>query len=287
MRKLSVRDVQWLINGKVRAKRLPAKPDAPPAKDAPVLSPRYVDYMRAVLRAALADAMRAEIITRNVAELATPPRQRRYRGTWLNADQAKTLVESLTNDDPMRALIALALATGARQGELLALRWSDVDLTAGSLSIEHTLQRVEGDWRLLEPKTDESVRRVPVAAFALDELKAHKAQQAALRLALGVEWRQVLPGLVFTNRTGGPLDSCNVTHGLKRRLKAAGLPACRWHDLRHSTASLLLKQGIAPRVVADVLGHADVRTTLNVYSHVADEAKTDAAEKLGALFQTA
>lgn len=300
MRRLSVRDVQWFLNAKGRARRLTAAPDGGPAQDGPTLSPRYVDYMRAVLRAALGDAVKQEILTRNVAALAESPKQRRFRGTWLTAEQAKQFVDFLLTPRPRkdstrpdaidekRALYALALATGARQGELLALRWEDVDLTAGMLTIRHTLQRIEGKWRLVDPKTDESRRTIPIAPFALDMLRTHKQEQAAMRLALGPEWKQAIPFLVFTSATGGPLDGVNVTHGLKRRLKAAGLPAgLRFHDLRHSTASLLLKQGVAPRVVADVLGHSDVRLTLNTYSHVADEVRRDAVEKLDALFQTA
>jgi integrase len=180
-------------------------------------------------------------------------------------------------------LYVLALTTGMRQGELLALRWADVDLAAGRLAVRGTLHRgAGGGWTIQEPKTARSRRPVVLARVAVRALTAHRRRQDAEQRAAGPRWAE--HGFVFTNRVGRPLSSQNLVqrdfHPLLRRL---GLPQVRFHDLRHTAATLLLQQGVHPKVVSELLGHTDVGITLDLYSHVSPAMHAAAARALGDL----
>ncbi len=167
-------------------------------------------------------------------------------------------------DDAYGALYGIAIATGMRQGELLALRWQDVDLEAGTLAVRHTLQR--GTRELAEPKTDRARRAPRLGADATATLREHRRQQLAQRLAAGRSWQA--GDFVFTSRTGTPLDSRNVTQALQDALRRAGLPRQRFHDLRHAYATLMIEDGEELAVVSRTLGHADLSTTADIYAHL-------------------
>ena len=244
------------------------------------LSPRRVEYMRAVLRRALNDALRWGLVARNVATLVTPPRAQRYEVRPLDPDQARTFLEAIRGDR-LEALYSVALAVGLRQGEALGLRWEDVDLEQGAIHVRRALQRVDGTLQLVEPKTARSRRVVVLPATVTAALQQHRARQVAERLAAGSVWMD--SGLVFCSPTGRPLDASNVTHTFQKHLARAGLPRQRFHDLRHACASLLLAQGVNPRFVMDVLGHSQITLTLNTYSHVLPSLTSDAAERMNAL----
>jgi len=175
-------------------------------------------------------------------------------------------------------LYSVALTMGLRQGEALGLRWSDVDLDIGSLRVEKQLQRVGGELQLVELKTRLSRRALLMPASIVASLREHRCRQLEDRLAAGGKWLEA--GLVFTTADGKPLEGSTVTRHFHDHLERAGLPQRRFHDLRHSCATLLLVQGVSPRVVMDVLGHSDIGMTMNTYSHVIPELRRDAADRM-------
>jgi integrase len=192
----------------------------------------------------------------------------------LTREQAQTFLSQVAGDR-LEALYVLALATGARQGELLGLRWEDVDLEAGRLAIRHTLSRIDGS--LGDPKTARGRRTVPLPPFVVTSLREHRRRQLEQRLAAGRRW--VDGGFVFTTRTGTALHSKNVLRAFQAALERAALPRVRFHDLRHSAATLLLAQGVSIHEVSWMLGHASIAITADTYGHAseASERRTAAA----------
>lgn len=153
------------------------------------------------------------------------------------------------------------------------------------LRVRQALRWVDGMPQFVEPKTKQSRRTFALADNVVKALRKHRKAQLEDRLLAGADWQQ--SGLVFTTRTGRPLDGINVARDFKRMLKRAGLPVRRCHDLRHTTASLLLYQKVQPRVVADLLGHSEIRTTMDLYSHVAPALQREAAQQMDALLPAA
>ena len=251
------------------------------AKLAGGLSARRVGYIRAVLRAALNQAIRWGLLARNAASLSNPPRVVRHPVEILSPDDARRFLQ-VAQGDRFEALYTVALSLGLRQGEALGLRWQDVDLTARTLSVVHALQRVDGKLQLVEPKTDRSRRTIKMPAVVADALAQHRVQQLEMRLLAGARWTET--GLIFTSSLGTPLDGANVTRHFQRLLASAGLPRLRFHDLRHSCASLLLAQGIPARVVMETLGHSQISLTLNTYSHVMPALQGEAADAIDRVF---
>lgn len=180
--------------------------------------------------------------------------------------------------DRLHALYVVAVSTGLRQGELLALRWGDVDLAGGALAVRATLQRTKEEGYVLRaPKTKQSQRRIILGTVATAALRAHRARQAEERLALGEAWDASLD-LVFPNTLGRPMDGTNLLHyHFYPLLKRSGLPRIRFHDLRHTAATLLLGRGVNPKIVSEMLGHASISITLDVYSHVLPAMQAQAA----------
>lgn len=184
--------------------------------------------------------------------------------------------------DRLEALWVLTVTLGLRQGELLALRWQDCDLDAGTLRVTGTLQRVAGALQRGEPKTPRSRRVLNLPALARGALRRHRARQAAERLQAGPCWQE--QDLVFTTVVGTPLDARNVRRAFKQHLRRAGLPAgVRFHDLRHTAATLLLAQGVHPRAVTETLGHSQIGLTLDTYSHVLPALRQEVAAQMDAI----
>jgi len=244
------------------------------------LSPRRVQYVHAVLRAALEDAYRFQMVGRNVARLVSPPRAARPEVRPLTLEEARRLLAT-TRGHRLGALFVVALCTGLRLGELLALKWEDVDMERGALTVRRTLQRVGGELVWGEPKSARARRTVPLPAPALAALREHRRRQLEERLALGEAWQET--GLVFTSSIGTPLDPRGVQRLLQRLLQQAGLRHVRFHDLRHTAASFLLALGVHPRMAMETLGHSQVSLTLDTYSHVLPALQREAAERLGEL----
>ena len=243
------------------------------------LSPRTVQYLHAILRRALGQALRWGLVTRNVATLVDAPRVRRAEVQPLHPDQARAFLAAVRGDR-LEALYTVALVIGLRQGETLGLRWVDVDLEAGTLTVRNALQRLRPGWELVEPKTTRSRRTLALPAVAISALRAHRTRQLEERLWAGSRWQE--HGFVFTSAIGTPLDASGVSRRFHAALAAASLPRQRFHDLRHACASLLLVQGVSPRVVMEILGHSQISLTMNTYSHVMPELQREAADRIDA-----
>lgn len=241
------------------------------------LTPRTVQYLRAILRSALAEAEAWGYIERNSASLAKAPKMERREVSVLTATDARALIAS-TVDDRIGNLFALALYTGLRQGELLGLRWPDIDLDQGTIQIRKALQKQGREMKFIEPKTARSRRKIFLPAAAVSILTHQKVNVDVMRRHAGSAWQDW--DLVFPSQVGTPLDGSNVTHHLQRKLTEAGLPRVRFHDLRHTCATLLLEQGVQDRVIMEQLGHSQITLTLNTYSHVRPTMLSAAAAAL-------
>jgi integrase len=236
------------------------------------LSPRTVQYMHATLHRALDRATKWGLVPRNVTEAVDAPRPARREIQPLSPEQARRLL-SEARGDRFEALYVLALTTGLRQGELLGLRWEDVDLDSGRLHVRRTLI-TGGKLTFGQPKTARGRRSVALAPQTADSLKAHCDRQRAAGLYAG-------DGLVFCTRAGTPIAPQNlVRRYFKPLLKWAGLPDIRFHDLRHTCATLLLGRDVHPRIVQDLLGHAQITLTLDTYSHVLPDMQAGAADAM-------
>ena len=230
-----------------------------------------------LLHRVLNHAFHLGLIAKNPALLAYPPRPRRREMTALGTSQLRLLLQS-TRSDRLYPLWVLLSCAGLRLGEALGLRWQDIDLEGSRLSVRRALQRRRGVGLIfVDPKTTRSRRAVELGGSAVEALREHELRQSSLRL-FTPGWRD--SGLVFTNLHGRPMDPGQANSELTRSLKAAGLPRIRVHDLRHTTATVLLQAGIHPKVVQELLGHKTVATTLDTYSHVLPVLHRDAIRVL-------
>lgn len=245
------------------------------------LSPRTVGHIHRVLHRALRDAVRWGLVARNVCDAVDPPKVPHQEMKALSPDEARRLLGA-AQDDPLEALYILAITTGMRQGELLALKWADFDPATGRLSVCRTVRWITGrgcvEW---EPKSTRSRRNIHLAPMAVATLQRHRKRQAAQRLAADY-WED--HDLIFCNEVGRHIEATNL---LRRSwyplLERAGLPRVRFHDLRHTAASLMLLQGVNVKVVSEMLGHSSVSLTLDVYSHVLPGLQAEAAARMEAL----
>ncbi|MCC6269626.1 MAG: site-specific integrase [Dehalococcoidia bacterium] len=246
------------------------------------VSTTTVQLSHGVLHTALKDAEREGMVARNVAGLVTPPRRDTKEYKALRADDARALLAA-AQGEPLEAFWTLAITTGLRLGEMQALQWGDVDMDRRRLQVRRTLA-VDGKPIFSATSTKKNHNRtVWLAQAAVDALEAHKARQERQRVGGGDAWAE--HGLVFTTATGNPLDGRNLRgRAFPKLLAKAGLPAMRIHDLRHSAASMLLAEGVPVKVVSEMLGHADVSTTLRIYAHVLEGAQEQAASYMDRLF---
>lgn len=250
------------------------------AKLADGLSPRTIQHLRAILRAALNDALKWNLVRRNAAALVDGPRVPHTEIQPFSPEEARALLNAV-QDHRLGALFSVAMAVGLRQGEALGLRWQDIDFEAGTLSVHFALQRVGKEFKLVEPKTRKSRRTIALPTTAQTSLRLHRTRQLEERLAAGSLWEE--SDLVFTTQTGRPIQGQNATRSFQQLLATVGLRRQRFHDLRHACASLLLAQGVHPRVVMETLGHSQIGLTMNTYSHVIPALQREAAEKMDSL----
>lgn len=254
------------------------------------LSPRTVQLTHAVVHCALEDAKVDGLLAVNPAALARPPR--RAPGeveldddlhVWTAEEVARFL--DAIEDDPLRGVWHLAVGTGARRGELLGLRWQDVDLEDGIVTIRRSLSDADGVLRLLGTKTSRS-RTVSIGPTVVAALDRERAVQSSRRRASGDAWRDRW-GLVFTEEDGRPVPPMRVTRAFRRLVRRLELPVIRFHDLRHSHASLLLAQGASIKLVSQRLGHTTIAMTMDVYAHLLPGMDRDAAADLDATIREA
>jgi len=240
-------------------------------------SPRTLHHIRAVLRNALNQAVRWGLIARNVAALVEPPRQDDLEVRPMTATEAKTVIAA-SESDRLGVLFRLALTLGLRQGEVLGLRWEDIDLEGGKLRVRHALQRIDGMLTLKAPKTEKSKRTLHLPPSLIAVLRAHRDRQTFERTAAASEWKET--GLVFATRTGTPIDPRNVLRSWHRVLAAEGMERRSFHVARHTAASMLLAEGLSLKMIQEVLGHTLLSTTADIYSHLAPEAFQEAADAM-------
>lgn len=240
------------------------------------LSSSTVHKMHDILRRGLTQAVGWHLVPRNVADTVKPPRPAPKEMQALSNAEARRLLEA-AGEDRLEALYILAIHTGMRQGELLALRWQDVDLENAVASVRRTLTRSGGKVVFGEPKTKKSRRSIRLTSQAVEALRSHLERQLQDMEILGDRYQD--QGLVFTTDTGAPINPSNLRQrSLTPLLKRAGLPHMRFHDLRHTCATLLLSRGVHPKFVQELLGHATIAITLDTYSHVMP-SMGDATEK--------
>lgn len=230
------------------------------------------------LSQALALAVRWGWLANNPAERVDPPKYHPERKTLWTLDQLAIFLEG-TAGHWLAPYYLVAVATGARPSELLALMWADVDAAAGTCTIRRTLQRLGGEWTMGIPKTAAGSRTITLPGEALAALQQQRAWQAAHRLRLGPNWPGL--GLVFTTAAGQPIHGTTVSHAMARECDRLGLPRVTPHGLRHLHASLLLAEGLPVPAVSKRLGHANAGVTMTVYAHAIGQGDAGAAEAIG------
>jgi integrase len=268
------------------------------------LSSRRVQYLHAVLRAALNAAMKDQLIQRNVAALVKPPRVVGKEVQPLTTQETRRFLQSLQGNR-LEALFTVAVSLGLRQGEALGLRWRDVDFETGTLRIRYALQRLRtrkdpgkstvgetAGFHLVEPKTKHSRRSIAIPKLTLSALAEHKRCQAEERSLAGSAWRQpvltcdglrvAVDDLVFVTRFGNPFDAPTITHRFQALLTRAGIGHHRFHDLRHTAATLLAVQGIHPRAIQGALGWENL-SMLNRYAHFVEEQRQAVATAMDSI----
>jgi integrase len=238
-----------------------------------------VAKIHAVLRAALTDAERTDLVPRNVAKSVRVPAGPTGNRCVLNPDEARRFLREVANDR-FEAVFVLALMLGLRRGELLGLRWTDIDSQTSTLRVERALQRSKGELRIVDPKTPRSRRLLPLPRLAASALDRQRARQARDRLKAGTAWQD--HGLIFATSIGTPVEPRNLNRRFMELRQKAGLPDLRLHDLRHACATFLLAEGVEPRTVMEILGHSTYRLTMDLYGHALPERMVAAAKAMDA-----
>ena len=252
-------------------------------KDGP-LAPQSRRLIHRVLNAALTRAVELQLISRNPAQVLKRhlPKDERREMATLTPEQAQQLLNAIRST-PLYWPVLIALATGARRGEVVALRWRNVDLNHGNIRIAESLERTKAGLRFKPPKSDKG-RVVTLPAFAIEELRRRRREQAEELLKLGEGL--CAETLVCAQPNGAPISPNVLTNYFSRAAKRLGLPV-HFHSLRHTHATQLLLAGVHPKVAQERLGHATVAMTLDVYSHVTERLRDDAAAKIDAVFKSA
>ena len=242
---------------------------------------RTIRYVHATLRAALEDAVREELLEKNVAKLVRAPSVPRAERHPLTVEELRVLFKA-NEQHRLRAMFVVLALLGLRRSEVLALQWTDVDLDRGALQVRQGLHRVGGRLQLLPTKTARSCRTIPLPPMVVSELTTHRERQEVERLALAETWPDV--GFVFTTPIGTPIDPDNCSKVVKSAVKTAGLRDVRMHDFRHGVVSVLLGLGVPPRTVMEIAGHSGLEMTMNVYGHVTLDDKREALARFDGLF---
>ena len=243
-------------------------------------SDRTVRFLLVILRAALQHAVRADELPRNVARNVELSMGTKREIEPLTVKEGRQLLAA-ARDSRLWAAYELAVRIGLRRGELLGLRWSDVDLHEGVLTVRQALQRVGGELLIVAPKTQRSARRVALPSECVTALRAQRAQQLADRKAASSNWKGTAYGLVFTTTNGTPIEPRNLNRSFDALCVRAGVRKVRFHDLRHTCASLLHEQGADAHMIMEVLGHSSIRVTMDIYTFVRLDSQRSAFDRVG------
>lgn len=244
------------------------------------LSSTSARFIHRILKDIFARAVEWRVISSNPADSAKRPKVAKRESNVLNEEDAARVFAALEDEPYMwRMMITLALTAGLRRGELLALEWKHIDFNNGTLEVRQSLSYANGKTIIKEPKTKTSVRRGFLPASVAEDLKSYAVHCRKERLALGDAWEGGDHFFLFTATNGKPLFHTVPGTWLRRFIKRRGLPQIRFHDLRHTSATLLINQGVHAKTIAARLGHADIRTTMNIYGHALQSADQAAADK--------
>lgn len=236
-----------------------------------------------MLRTALAAACPEEHVSRNVVTLVEPPKvQVREMSPW-ELDETLDFLAA-ARKDPLHPAFVLAIALGLRRGELVGLRWKNVDLDKREIRVRSQRQRVRGEAYEDDPKGRRRRQTLPLPGICVAPLRWQRMRQAAMRENAGDKWEET--GYVFTTRTGRPIEPRNVYRSFTRVARDAGPRVVRLHDARHGTATLLTAAGVPPRVVMEILGHSQIAVTMNVYAHVVQDTQREAVGHMDRLLRT-
>ncbi|KGN31142.1 integrase [Knoellia sinensis KCTC 19936] len=292
--RLSVRDVRtWLNALKERCQCCAQGKDA--AREKPrccaigkCCEQRASEWTRhqawTVLRSILSEAMRDELVARNVAALVKVPLPRPRKRKYWTVEEARQFLESAkSNDDPLFAGYVLMLVLGLRRGELLGLKWEDLDVKAGEARIGWQLQRIDGELVRRQTKTHSSDAPLPLPDICVQALKDRRLTENKLRLAAGEAWAGT--GLMLTTRLGDPLDPRNFQRAFRSSVRRAGVPIIPVHSTRRTCASLLVALDVHPRVAMAILRHSKIAVTMDIYSQVSAASTREALKRLGEAFQ--
>jgi integrase len=235
-----------------------------------------------VLRQALLQGVKWRLLARNAADAVEPPKPSKGVVRAMTEGETKTLLKGV-REHALYVPVLLALTTGMRRGEILGLRWDDVDLGNGQLSVTQTLEQTREGLRLKVPKTQRGRRVVALGSVTVDALRRHKAQQAARKLRLGPAFQD--QGLVFPSPDGNLWKPDKFSYDFSVLAEHRGIARVRFHDLRHTHATELLRGGVHPKIVSERLGHSTIGITLDVYSHVMPGMQEEAVRKFDEALQ--
>jgi len=237
---------------------------------------RTIHLSHAILHRALVQAVKLGLLLRNPDDATIPPKPKRKEMQFLDEGQVqRLLITAERMEDRFFALYYLAIATGMRLGEMLGLKWDDIDLEQGILKVQRQLTRCKNGYEFTTPKTKAGIRQINLGSKAIEVLQSHRQRLQAEKLIAGGSWKD--HNMVFPSTIGTPMNRCNLNKRYKNVLKKAGLPAIRFHDLRHTAASLMLNNGIPVIIVSKRLGHAQPSITLDVYGHLIPSKQQEAA----------
>ena len=247
------------------------------------LGQKRVRGIHAVLHKALENAVKWSLVGRNVCDAVNPPIPARHEIQPLNTEQAQHLI-SVARQHKLEALIIVAITTGMRRGELLGLHWQDIDLEQGTLQVRRSVNRIGKHGIVVsEPKTKRSRRKITLPAFVIDTLKEHRIRQLEVKAKAQDAWHEM--DIVFSSQVGTYMEPGNMYLWFKALLKSAELPNIRFHDLRHSAATILFVMGVHPKVVQELLGHSSISITMDTYSHILPSMQSEAMSKMDTLFK--
>lgn len=242
------------------------------------LSAEYIRYIHSITKSFFKHQVRIQNIPKNIVEYAVPPRiKRKEQKTWSIEEAVRFLKTASTNNKTYYIIYLLALYTGLRRGEILALRWKDCDLNQGKISVCQTLYYAQGGFQFLEPKTSRSNRLISIPETVSAELINHRQLQEKQKQELGIAYEDY--DLIVANEIGRPIHPRTLTGHFRQMIQKAGVPKIRFHDQRHTHATILLKIGEHIKIVSERLGHSNSAMTMNVYSHVTPDMQTKAAKK--------
>ena len=248
------------------------------------LSAQSVVHFHRVLHKALAQAVKWQLLARNPVDAVEPPRAERNEMRALDEDETAKLL-ALLEGTRLHMPVFLAVTTGLRRGEILGLRWSNIDLETGTLTVVQSLEQTKAGLKFKSPKTHRSRRSIALPQMTVEALRSHRAAQAEEKLALGPAYEE--NGLVCPRPGGGPWAPDVFSTAFAAFVRRSDMKAFRFHDLRHSHASHLLRLGVHPKVVSERLGHSSVSITLDTYSHLLPGVQEDAVRRIDDLFKSA